>query len=438
MHLVILSAVLLLLAIDLGWQATRHMLSPITLTIALFLLYYIGGLYYFFTEGHSLVVLYIAIGAFCYVVGAIVAASRLRFRPMKELQDFREAPFESLFPYKGAFFISLLLFGVLSIILVVYYFYDAGIPLFSEWSSKARTLRVAGRGLYIRAGMTFLPLTLIMAYLYRKFAVNFSSKLFLLLLLAASIVYIILYGSRSIALAYLIPFVLVYGVVCKRKAFKKAYALCLIFLASALVIQYTYKSYRHLPVRDALSILFGRLTTQQVQGFDYIVYDMPPQSLFRGQAHSMGIKGILSTLRIIPHGPPFGVILFYMKTGNTNIPFSMVPTTFGVLYVDFGLAGICAGMFLYGFIAEALYIKMLRYHKDFFLFPIISYCQYIIICAHIGGGFFAIIAHKGISMALTTLTLMIFYIVLALPKGRIPVFACKRRTAAFRNNGKAQ
>jgi len=344
-----------------------------------------------------------------------------------------------LFPFKKAFFISLLLVGVLSIIFVAYYFYDAGIPLLSEWSSKARTLHVAGRGLYIRAGMTFLPLTLIMAYLYRKFAVNFSSEVFLLLLLAASIVFVILYGSRSIALAYLIPFVLVYGVICNRKGFKKAYALCLIFLASALVIQYTYKSYRHLPVRDASSILFGRLTTQQVEGFDYIVYDMPPNTdFFRGQAHWMGIKGILSTLRIIPHGPPIGEVMFYMKTGDTSIPFTLSTTTFGDLFLDFGLVGICVGMFFYGFMTESIYIKMLRYHKDFFLFPIISYCQYIIIGANIGGGFFGVIAHKGISLVLITLTIIILYIVLALPKGRVPVCACKQRTAAFRNNGKAQ
>lgn len=422
MHLVIISAVLLLLAVAFAWQATRYILSPITFTVGLFLLFYTGGLYYFFTEGHSLIPLYIAIGAFCYAAGAIVAASRVHFRPRKELQDFREAPFESLFPFKKAFFISLSLAGIASILLVVYYFYDTGIPLLSEWPSKARTLGARGRGIFIRSGITYLPLLLTIAYLYHKFAKRLSSRLLALLLLAGSLSFIILLGGRGTFSFYLIPFMLVYGVVCREKDLKKVYVLCLIFLISALVIQYTLPSYQDIPLRDAVGILLGRLTMQQAEAFDYIVYDLAEQKdFFMGQAHWTGIKGILSTLRIIPHGSSFGEIMFYKKTGNTSIPFTLSTTTFGDLYLDFGLAGVCIGMFLYGFIAESLYIRMLRGRKDFFLFPIISYCQYIIISAHWGGGFFGVIANNGLSTIVIALLIVLLYILVVLPTERIPL-----------------
>ena len=110
--------------------------------------------------------------------------------------------------------------------------------------------------------------------------------------------------------------------------------------------------------------------------------------------------------------------------------FTLVTTTFGDLYADFGLLGICVGMLIYGMITELLYIRMLRGYKDYFMLGVFCYVQWVILSAHIGGDLFGILANKGASLAIFVLVVTFIYAVFSLPTGRISIIIPKRLRAS--------
>lgn len=87
---------------------------------------------------------------------------------------------------------------------------------------------------------------------------------------------------------------------------------------------------------------------------------------------------MLATFRIILYevAPVFGEILFRMKAGKeVTTRFTLVTTTIGDLYADFGPFGIFAGMFICGLITQYLYVCMIRGCKDYFLFAFFVICN---------------------------------------------------------------
>ena len=358
----------------------------------------------------------------------MLVAAQKRFRPLSEWRSFSAAPFVSVFPVRKAFFVSLWIVSLFSIVLSGMYFYDVGIPLLSEWSSLERTEAVAGRGIYLRSLFTFLPMATLIAFLYHRYHRTRASAVLMSLLLAVSGLYLILYGGRGTAINYLAPFLFALGVLYQRKVTGRAIMLVLLFFLTGLALQYTYFGYRDLPFSQAAAVFGGRLTVQQVEALDYLVYDaIPLRGFYLGEVHGIGLKAILSLFRIIPYEPPFGEILFQMKAGG-QVPtrFTLVTTTFGDLYADFGPLGICVGMLIYGMITELLYIRMLRGYKDYFMLGVLCYVQWVILSAHIGGDLFGILANKGASLVAFVLVVAFIYAVFALPAGRISIIIPKR------------
>jgi len=423
MLLVLTSGILIFSGTFIAWWSNRNLLSPIVITMGVFFLFYIGGLFFWITQGHALTPYYVALGTFSYGLGAFLLVAIKRVRPSSERQIFSELPFCSIFPLGKNYFISLIIVSLFSVLLGAMYFYEVGIPLFTEWSSFRRTEAIAGRGLYIRSLFSFLPVAALSAFFYQKYRGTLASKALMWLLLFISCLYIILYGSRGGAIAYIMPFVFGQGVISTNKATYKAMILIIVLLLAGLFLQYSYYGYSNLPLSKGILVFIGRLTAQQVEGLDYLVYNVVPQrGLYLGRIHIMGFKGMLATFRIIPYevAPVFGEILFRMKAGKeVATRFTLVTTTFGDLYADFGPFGIFVGMFIYGLITQYLYICMIRGCKDHFLLAFFCYLQYVILAIHIGGDFFGVLASKGISLAIFLIIIFFLYVVLSLPSGRV-------------------
>jgi len=399
MILVILSIFIFIIAASIGWKATKNTLSPIFISMGLFFLFYIGGIIYFINNHHYLTPLYISIGVLLYSLGTFTASGFAHFNPEVELKNFKQKPFFEIFPSKKIFFISLISVFIISVILIFLYYYYTGILLFKEQAE--RTILHGGNGIFFRGMTTFLPLILLMTYLFQKITKKFSIKLFWWIVMATSLVSIFLYGSRGLALRFLIPFLLLYSLIRTKYVKRKIVIILLIFILIAIGFQYLYPEYQNSSSTQAFTIFFNRLTVDQVKGIDYIIYKLvPDQGLFMGKRLIIDFRGILSTLRIVPREVTFEEWLFrkmdprYIKEAM----FTISTTTIGDLYVDFGIIGIIFGMYFYGLIAQSLYIKSIRGTKNIFLLVVYSYLQYILIAAHIGGGIFGTIANYGISL----------------------------------------
>jgi oligosaccharide repeat unit polymerase len=432
-HIVVISGALVIAGSLMAWRANRNWLSPIAVTVGVFLLFYIGGLFYFFTQTHALTSLYIALGIFFYGLGALLVACQKSFRPLSERRSFSAARFTNVFPTRKALFASLWITSLFSVVLGAEYFYKAGIPLLTEWSSLVRTEATAGKGIYLRSLQTFLPLAILITFLYHKCYRTRALAVLMLLLLALFGLYVIAYGARGMAISSFVPLLFALGVLYERKVAGRVITLIVALLLAGLAFQYTYFGYRDLSFSESVAVFAGRLTIQQVEALDYLIYDVIPlRGFYLGEVHKIGLMGILGVFRIVPYRAPFGEILFQMKAGGqAPTRFTLVTTTFGDLYADFGPLGICVGMLIYGMITQLLYIKTLRGYKDPFMLTILCYLQYIILSAHIGGEIFGILAGKGVSLAIFALLVTFLYVAFALPTGRVSIMIPRRPRASL-------
>jgi len=176
------------------------------------------------------------------------------------------------------------------------------------------------------------------------------------------------------------------------------------------------------------------MTISQAMGADYIIHELVPRTgFFMGEIAWNEFKTILGTLRILPEHPtPFWVTLFEIMHGvDPRGAFAMATTPIGDLYVDFGVPGIILGMFFFGAIAQALYIKTLRFCKDYFILPMMAYLQYILVMTHNSGSFFATFNHYGISLIVIAVAILSLTLILSLPLGRIVVRLPKRKVSTY-------
>jgi len=416
MSLVILSAIIFIPAVFLAWRATKNILSPVFISMGIFFFFYVGGLIYFVTDNHPLTPLYFSIGALFYGLGAFIIAGFFRFKPDTELKDFKQKPLLNIFPSKKIFFISLIVIFVFSIALTFYYFYYVGIPLFQ--SSKVTTIAHGGKGIFFRGFTTFLPLILLVTYLFRKTTKKLSVKFFWWTIIITSLASIILYGSRGIVLVFLMPFILLYSLFRVKRDLSKIGIVFLFFVLVAVSFQYSYPEYQKLSIKDSFVNVFNRMTVSQAMGMDYAIYNLvPDEDLYMGKKSMSDFKGFLSTLRIISQGELFSERLFekinFNYEGEARLTIST--TSIGDLYIDFSLIGIAFGMFFYGVIAQGLYVKVVRGVKDCFLLVVYSYLQYILIATHIGGAIFSALANMGISLIMFIIIIASINIFLLLP-----------------------
>jgi len=409
-----LSLVFCILLFALGaflvWKANRDVFSVSFLILIVWIFNFTGGIIISLTEAHYFTAFLISLGVFSFGLGSYFCAAIMRFRPIKELENYRKKPITFTFS-KSINLAVLLISFFLTLILVILYFNYVGIPLFSKDVSTIRINTAAGKGLFIRAIDTFLPMLMLLSFMTVK---GYKSKVFKFLfyiITATNIIVAIFVGTRGQVIMYTLLFVLLYSLTISRIRISKLVFLAISFLILALFLQMRYADWRNSPIWDHLRILFSRFTISQILGLDFIVYYLVPQSGFSlGKVFLNDFKGFLYTLRVVDiYTPPFWVTLFELMYGkDPRGSFIMTTTPVGDLYLDFGIVGVVLGMFMLGNLSQMFYIHTLRSRKDWLLSTGLIYVQFSIIMVNVLGGFFTVISAYLLSL-LIFLSLILFF-----------------------------
>ena len=82
------SIILLLGGVFLTYWSSRNLLSGTFISMGIWVLTFVGGLFFLFEEGHILTPLIIAVGAFFYGLGNLILGGLLRFKPKVEDRTF--------------------------------------------------------------------------------------------------------------------------------------------------------------------------------------------------------------------------------------------------------------------------------------------------------------------------------------------------------------
>jgi oligosaccharide repeat unit polymerase len=397
------------------WKANRDIFSPNFLILIVWIFNFTGGIIISLTEAHYFTVFLISLGVFSFGLGSYFCTAIMRFKPIKELENYRKKPITFMFS-KSINFAVLLISFFLTLILAILYFHYAGIPLFSKDVSTIRINTAAGKGLFIRAIDTFLPVLMLLSFMGMKGYKSKGLKLLFCIITVTNIIAAIFIGTRGQVIMYVLLFILLYSLTISRIRISKLVFLVIFFLIFALFLQMRYADWRSSSIWVHLRILFSRFTVSQVLGLDFIVYYLVPQSGFSlGEVLLNDFKGFLYTLRVVnTYTPPFWVILFELMYGkNPRGSFIMTTTPVGDLYLDFGMVGVVLGMFMLGNLSQMLYIYTLRSRKDWLLSTGLIYLQFSIIMVNVLGGFFTVISAYVLSLIMF-LSLILFLAMLFL------------------------
>jgi oligosaccharide repeat unit polymerase len=374
-----------------------------------------GGIIISLTEARYFTVFLISLGVFSFGLGSYFCAAIMRFKPIQELENYRKKPITFMFP-KSTTFAALLISFFLTLILVILYFHYVGIPLFNKDVTTVRINTAGGKGLFIRAIDTFLPVLMLLSFMSMKGYKSKGLKLLFCIITATNIIVAIFIGTRGQVIMYVLLFILLYSLTISKIRIRKLVFLVIFFLIFAFFFQTKYADWRSSSIWVHLRIFFSRFTVSQVLGLNFIVYYLVPQSGFSlGEVLLNDFKGFLYTLRVVnTYTPPYWVILFELMYGkDPRGSFIMTTTPVGDLYLDFGMIGVVLGMFMLGNLSQMLYIYTLRSRKDWLLSTGLIYLQFSIIMVNVLGGFFTVISAYVFSLIMF-LSLILFLCMLFL------------------------
>jgi oligosaccharide repeat unit polymerase len=408
--------VMMIGAVGIVFWATRNLFSPLLVTTGLvFVPLYVGCLMISERDPRGVGLAFLAaVGVLSAAMGCLAARQMMHFKPHQELEEFRKGKVDSFLTSRAMFTLTLFTLLVLGMVTVVVFFVRAGVPLLSEdiFGAKIEAPRTGGY-LSVRFMRLFLPL-LVMIYVV-GYRVKVRPNRFLIAITAVFILAAFtLFGYRSYVLNYfLVPFVLLLG-------YQKVSKRTIFFLGAAALgsaVGITAYAYRDSGFQSLWDILSERLFLAVVlQAFHPVVYVIVPvEGYMYGRGFWMDIPAVLSRIGIGEPGvKTFGQYLAAYTFGESSYSWQTTATLIGEAYANFGIAGVVAVLFLFGFLMQWLYVRTLRAAKDVLLLPLRVYWQLSLLIAA-GGPFVFIVIDMAGSLFLFAFVFILVYIFWSLP-----------------------
>jgi len=353
-------------------------------------------------------------------LGTVFANKLKKFSPRLELNRFRELKIDSPFKFNTPFSLALFSLVILNILAISYLFLKTGIPFFAEIPEAAKVEMVGGSNwILVRFLRYFLPVLLLILFLYIHKTKKISGKIgFISLLLLIAIIYLF-YGWKGYFFVYVgVPLLMLYALMEKIKV----RTLILLFLLGLLVAIPLYmRMLKTTDLKGIFNAIFNRLTVAQALGVNYVVISLvPKEGLFYGSTFKMDIERILYVVGISKEEAlSFASFLVKYETGeNPGGRLAVAPSLFGELYANFGLFGGILGTFLAGFFLQILYIGTLRSSKNIFYLPLYIFFQLAFFFAIVNGHTIITLFDMGLFTIFFLFLLLMFYIFFELPTGK--------------------
>lgn|GEM_PF-4915577 len=387
------------------YRTSKNVFSSTFLSCCFLGLAFLGSLMFVYQTGHLLTPLNISVGVLAYGIGTLFSSGMVKFKPEIELNHYKSQTINLCVKSHTQYFLILLVLYVLSVALLIYFLLHIGSFLTSLDPAKARTESVQGNGFFYRSFLTYLPLTFICFWIYQKQKIGRIVRFVYLVVVISTVCALVLFSSRGAIVILLIPFLIVYGYLSKRRPkMLMLVAVALLVILFAVAFQYTYIEYKDFSFLEALRNMIIRITADQAIGVDHIIYRYVPVSGFQnGEVLKRDVESLLGTVRLIRRpDTSFQQEIFTITSGSSPVRanFTISTTSIGDLYADFGSIGVAIGMFFYGIFSQLIYMKTLRAPKIDLVIVGYSYLQYVILLSHIGGGFFGNFANQGLSLLL--------------------------------------
>lgn len=363
---------------------------------------------------------YFSLGFLFFAIGVFFSSKLYKFLPKFELNKFQKMEFHLPFKLEKAFQLAILTFLTINLFLIGYLFWKEGVPLFQEEIEKARVQIALGHNwLLVRSLRIFLPILLLITFLYMLKTKKFFSKFIFAFLLFLLLLIYTFYGYKGYFLSYVFfPLVISYSCVKKVKIRNVLFLFFLSVLTVFIILSVLLKTLNPLVMTQ---FLFSRLTIGQAEGVNYIMNELIPEmGFFRGETFKKDILGMLAKLGLTQEKIfNFNAFLFEKIHGKNPLGMQVASTLFGEFYANFGLIGGILAMFLSGLITQTLYISGLRSSKDIFFFPLIIFFQLIFLQITIAGHTLISVLDIGFSSLFTLFLVILFYIFYSFPQGKV-------------------
>lgn len=416
----IISIFLVIISLILLYFATKNIFSLTFITGVFLVLTFIGCVLVSKSPTY-LLSFYFSLGTFSFSLGVIVVNTLKRFSPGQELNRFRGLAISSPFKFKTPFSFSFTLLIVLNILAIAFLFYKSGVPFFQEIPEAAKIeIAFGSNWILVRSLRIFLPILLLVLYLYMLKTRRFLAKLGFISLILMMVIIYLFYGYKGYFLSYLgIPLLALWALIRKIRMRD----IILIGLLGLLVALPLVSKMLNTPnLAEVSKFIFNRFTIIQAEGVSYIINKLvPEEGLFWGSTFKMDIKGLLYRAGILKEESlNFNAFLVEHKTGsNPQGRIQIASTLFGEFYANFGLLGGILVAFIGGFLLQILYIKTVRSSKNIFFLPLIIFIQGALSGAIISGHTLITLIDVGIMTLFILFLLLVGYVFFSLPAGQI-------------------
>lgn len=264
--------------------------------------------------------------------------------------------------------LALSLFGLAGLLFV-----QRGVPMLTNDPNKAAAIKAS---LNIRTyGLTrvtdvFLPfLSVLCVGLSLKYSRKRHPKVLAAVLAGLTLAILFVKAGKANAVELIIGLLVAYDLARPGRVRLLSGRLLLVLLACLLVMVSIFYVTEGQEMVFTLKYLAGRVFVYSWEGFNFIVLKNLPPDLGSqlGQFFSVGGR----------HDSP-DVLLARQMTQREDVPFAVVPTLFGFLYRNGGMALVAGGFLVLGGLVRSVVLKM-EQHKDNMLKATAWYFTYLML-----------------------------------------------------------
>lgn len=338
-----------------GYRQSRGFMSLPTICLVYFTCIYVGGVRLWFQE-HSNTYLYVLIAAGAFVLGLVI---------MRKLEDSRKRriaikrPQLDIGMHPKILLYTLSTLTIISLLLWAYWLWRVGSPLLEGSLSVGWVKSSAGATHRFLASLGGENLAFVGLGWYALYKAWRRNPVYLALALGGVIggaMFMALQGSKGSAVMTVLWFGIVLFYFNRHTPKLRTFVLMALF---AIPVTWWVTSYFvYFPGQTPASIVYDRVTTQELEGLNYLVQTWVPRYGFlHGHTFAMDIARIKAQVLGGPRPVVFHEYIWNLMNGGNPYDSQRLSeslTLFGVGYANFGLPGGILFMLVFGAACEVL------------------------------------------------------------------------------------